>query len=142
MDTYADMIEFAQNAEDVEVKWKDYQNAKRSFKGQDGHRKGLSQGQARVPPNSFPQKRSGENSAFTPAKRDETQIICTYCKTKGHREKNCWRKFGKCFSCGSSDHQVKDCPIDKISVPKPVAKVPTRMDALDKSDGDGNANTV
>ena len=30
MDTYADMVEFAQKAEECEIKWKDYLNAKRS----------------------------------------------------------------------------------------------------------------
>ena len=48
VDTYADMVEFAQKAEECEIKWKDYLNAKRSnFKNWKNTTGSSSQGQAR-----------------------------------------------------------------------------------------------
>ena len=37
-------------------------------------------------------------------------VKCNFCKKMGHDEKNCWRRTNKCLICGSSDHQLLQCP--------------------------------
>ncbi|XP_027151991.1 uncharacterized protein LOC113752048 [Coffea eugenioides] len=39
-----------------------------------------------------------------------SQVTCAYCKKPGHTIDGCWKKQGKCLRCGSSEHQISDCP--------------------------------
>nr|XP_027109302.1 uncharacterized protein LOC113729176 [Coffea arabica] len=59
-----------------------------------GGRSGLTQ--ARRAPSS--------GSAVTP------QVTCGYCGKPNHSENDCWRKSGKCLACGSTEHQLANCP--------------------------------
>nr|XP_027077041.1 uncharacterized protein LOC113700796 [Coffea arabica] len=43
-------------------------------------------------------------SAMTP------QVTCRYCEKSNHSENDCWRKSGKCLACGSTEHQLANCP--------------------------------
>ena len=54
-------------------------------------------------------KRTGEASASV-TKKGKIPKICNFCKKSGHIEIECWKKSGRCFMCGSPEHQVKDCP--------------------------------
>ncbi|CAA0843087.1 Unknown protein [Striga hermonthica] len=65
--------------------------------------------------------------------------LCSHCSMAGHTPNDCWRKLGKCLRCGSSQHQIKDCPksgapADNRTAPeKPgnnSARVPARVFAL------------
>ena len=39
-----------------------------------------------------------------------SHLICGYCGKANHTEDACWRKGRKCLICGSSEHQVSNCP--------------------------------
>ena len=43
-------------------------------------------------------------SAVTP------QVTCRYCEKPNHSENDCWRKSRKCLVCGSTKHQLANCP--------------------------------
>ncbi|XP_027156478.1 uncharacterized protein LOC113757322, partial [Coffea eugenioides] len=38
------------------------------------------------------------------------QVTCGYCGKSNHSENDCWRKLGKCLLCGSTEHQIANCP--------------------------------
>ena len=46
--------------------------------------------------------------------------ICSFCERKGHEEKDCWKKAGKCLLCGSSEHLVPQCPQRSVVNPNPL----------------------
>ena len=39
---------------------------------------------------------------------------CGYCGKVNHVEAECWRKQGKCFKCGSTEHKFSNCPGNPI----------------------------
>ena len=43
-------------------------------------------------------------SAVTP------QVTCGYCGKPNHSKNDCWRKSGNCLFCGSTEHQLANCP--------------------------------
>ena len=158
MNTYADMVEYAQKIEDCDNKRKDLQNSQRARSGNFGsNRGGPPQGHAGGAQRQFPQKRAGETSNPGPAKRGNVSAPCPYCGGRGHNESNCWKRAGKCLRCGSLDHKIKDClmirsettrtaadvPVSRGN-PGPVgkSKVPARVYALDKSEVDREADVV
>nr|XP_027086547.1 uncharacterized protein LOC113708285 [Coffea arabica] len=110
---------------------KDFQNRKRNFssrsfgqtskgpqpsklgRGMGGIRTiGASRGALSRGDRSGPIQVSGvpsSGSAVTP------QVTCRYCGKPNHSENDCWRKFGKCLACGSTEHQLATCP-NKLKV--------------------------
>ena len=79
----------------------------------------------------------------------------------GHTENICWKRAGKCLSCGSADHRIMNCPVNRTAfqpvttrtaVSAPVSrgksghagksKVPARVYALDKNEVEGEADVV
>ena len=138
IDTYADMVEFAQKVEDCEIKWKKIQGSQRTGpRNWESDKKGSTQRQVRNL-----QKRPGEVRAFAPAKLRTAPSSCPFCGKIGHNESNCWKKAGKCFHCGSTEHKVRNCPIYQsgsigMTVDTPAlrgkSKASARVHALDKS---------
>ena len=71
-------------------------------------------------------------------------LFCAYCGKTNHTEDNCWRKTQKCLKCGSTEHQIANCPLisDTQSAgksnPKPTnvggtrSRVPARVYSLDQ----------
>ncbi|XP_071939141.1 uncharacterized protein [Coffea arabica] len=68
------------------------------------------------------------------------QVTCRYCRKTGHTEDEYWRKEGKCLRCGSSEHQIANCPKIQeggtLSTSQATSggnrpKVPTRLYAID-----------
>ena len=72
-------------------------------------------------------------------------------------EKDCWKKTGRCLSCGSTEHQIRDCPRvqagrnqagvgssgqQKRTGPATRARVLARVYAIEKNDVEENANVV
>ena len=107
VDTYADMVEFAQKAEECEIKWKDYLNAKRSdFKNWKNTTGSSSQGQA------------------TDKGKRKMRQTCRYCEKYNHKKSECWKKAKKCLKCGSPKHLIEECPLVKRShKPEPQTDV-------------------
>ncbi|XP_027150294.1 uncharacterized protein LOC113750528 [Coffea eugenioides] len=73
-----------------------------------------------------------------------SRVTCGYCRKSNHIEDNCWRKAWKCLRCGSTEHQIANCPLisDAQSTgqanPKPTnvggvkSRVPARVYSLDQ----------
>ena len=38
------------------------------------------------------------------------QVSCGYCGKRNHSKNDSWRKSGKCLFCGSTEHQLVNCP--------------------------------
>ncbi|XP_027124278.1 uncharacterized protein [Coffea arabica] len=72
------------------------------------------------------------------------RVSCGYCGKLNHTEDNCWRKAQKYLRCGSTKHQIANCPLISdaqsagISNPKPTnvggtrSRVPARVYPLDQ----------
>ncbi|XP_027166345.1 uncharacterized protein LOC113766340 [Coffea eugenioides] len=96
----------------------------------------------------------GGRSGLTQARRAPSsgstvtpQVTCGYYGKPNHFENDCWRKSGKCLACGSTEHQLANCPNkmktgDDTQRPEKSAskqtsaggirpKVPARVYALD-----------
>ena len=39
----------------------------------------------------------------------KANVVCHFCKRRGHMQKDCWRKTKSCLICGE-EHFIKDCP--------------------------------
>ncbi|XP_071933704.1 uncharacterized protein [Coffea arabica] len=39
------------------------------------------------------------------------RVTCGYCGKPNHTEDECWRKARKCLRCGSTEHQIVNCPL-------------------------------
>nr|XP_027088588.1 uncharacterized protein LOC113709944 [Coffea arabica] len=86
------------------------------------------------------QGRGGPQGGQTSASR----VSCGYCGKSNHIEDNCWRKARKCLRCGSTEHQIANCPLisDTQSAgksnPKPTnvggtrSRAPARVYSLDQ----------
>ena len=74
----------------------DYQNSKKARLGNE------------IPQGDLKRKRTDEASASMSGKGTISQT-CSFCGKRGHSEDVCWKKFGRCFGCGSPEHQIKDC---------------------------------
>ncbi|XP_071901600.1 uncharacterized protein [Coffea arabica] len=73
-----------------------------------------------------------------------SRVSCGYCGKSNHTKDNCWRKARKCLRCGSTEHQIANCPLinDAQSVNKSNSKptnvggtksmVPARVYSLDQ----------
>ena len=60
---------------------------------------------------------------------------CNFCEKKGHEEKNCWRKAGKCLVCGSLEHFMQQCP-QKLGVgPTPLLTSGVKRKASEDDNG-------
>ena len=124
VDTYAELVELAQRIEDHESKIRDIQSVRRAGPRTWGSKQsGPSQAAARPPSRSggFPQKSSGEPSTAPLAKQTATGILCGFCGKGNHSEKDCWRKAGKCLWCGSTEHQIRECPMKQSGAPAAMA---------------------
>ena len=56
-------------------------------------------------------QQSMHRSNSRPRSRDRSQgKTCHYCRKPGHIMKDCRRRLGLCFMCGSDDHRVAACP--------------------------------
>ena len=53
--------------------------------------------------------------------------VCHWCGIPGHIKSNCWRRQGLCFRCGSSEHQVLNCPQPDLrsNHPRPSQTTPS-----------------
>nr|XP_027067024.1 uncharacterized protein LOC113692713 [Coffea arabica] len=72
------------------------------------------------------------------------RVSCGYCGKSHHTKDNCWRKAQKYLRCGSTEHQIANCPLisDAKSTgklnPKPTnvggtrSRVPARVYSLDQ----------
>ncbi|XP_027157100.1 uncharacterized protein LOC113758443 [Coffea eugenioides] len=72
------------------------------------------------------------------------RVTCGYCGKPNHTEDECWRKARKCLRCGSTEHQIVNCPLisdtqsTARSNPKPTnaggarSRVPARVYSLDQ----------
>ncbi|XP_071921801.1 uncharacterized protein [Coffea arabica] len=58
------------------------------------------------------------------------RVTCGYCGKSNHTEDNCWRKARKCLRCGSTEHQIANCPLIKVGGTR--SKVPARVYSLDQ----------
>nr|XP_027090379.1 uncharacterized protein LOC113711411 [Coffea arabica] len=73
-----------------------------------------------------------------------SRITCGYCGKLNHTEDECWRKARKCLRCGSTEHQIVNCPLisdtqsTAKSNPKPTnvggtrSRVSARVYSLDQ----------
>ena len=110
VETYAEKVEMAQRIEDSKAKVNELQNARRvGPKPWMGRQSRSLSRTAKSPQENVrgqPPKRSGGPSATSPAKRLATNPLCNYCRKGNHMEKDCWKKIGRCLSCGSTEHQI------------------------------------
>ncbi|KAJ6801269.1 uncharacterized protein M6B38_198430 [Iris pallida] len=49
--------------------------------------------------------------------RDQEIPTCSYCRKRGHLEKDCYSKAGLCWGCGSDQHRHKGCPDRRSTAP-------------------------
>ena len=160
MDTYAEVVEYAQRAEDALNKLKEFQTRKTVGKNWTVNKGTTLQGQVRGPqkkPGELLQKRPSANTTVAPVKRGNFQAVCSYCGKGNHSEKDCWRKAGKCLMCGSLEHRIQDCPRNRPGFARPLAiapgqpgkagtagkaKVPARVYAISKEDVESDDNVI
>ncbi|MQL68248.1 hypothetical protein Taro_000509 [Colocasia esculenta] len=45
----------------------------------------------------------------TPSFRPNNKTMCPHCG-RAHGSTECWKLEGKCLKCGSTEHQIRDCP--------------------------------
>nr|XP_027076013.1 uncharacterized protein LOC113699855 [Coffea arabica] len=64
-------------------------------------------GTSRGPQSGREQGRGVPQGGQTSAPR----VSCGYCEKSNHTENNCWRKARKCLRCGSTEHQIANCPL-------------------------------
>ncbi|XP_027171653.1 uncharacterized protein LOC113771250 [Coffea eugenioides] len=73
---------------------------------------GRLQGMARrTPPRGGQTGRSQQRSASKGSSASVSHGPCGFCGKPNHTEDNCWRKERKCLSCGSTEHQIANCPM-------------------------------
>lgn len=56
-----------------------------------------------------PDRNIVRNIEFMKVKGVIQDVICNFCKRKGHQEMQCYKKNNQCFVCGSLRHKIKDC---------------------------------
>ncbi|XP_071928104.1 uncharacterized protein [Coffea arabica] len=83
-----------------------------------------------------------------------SRVTCGYCGKPNHTEDECWRKARKCLRCGSTEHQIVNCPLisdtqsTARSNPKPTnaggarSRVPARVYSLDQQSVPGPTEVV
>nr|XP_027088703.1 uncharacterized protein LOC113710054 [Coffea arabica] len=128
--TFTESLEKAQRVESARLQVKDFHAKKR---GTSSHP--LGQADKGAPP-SKKKKGTGGVETFSTQKKTQSreghngrdqprvtppsgqpvapQVICGYCRKSNHTENECWKKSGKCLYCGSTEHQIANCP----SIPK------------------------
>ncbi|XP_071912307.1 uncharacterized protein [Coffea arabica] len=79
------------------------------------------------------------------AQTSTPRVTCGYCEKSNHTEDECWRKARKCLRCGSTEHQIVNCPLisdtqsTARSNPRPTnvggarSRVPARVYSLDQT---------
>ncbi|CAA0834578.1 Unknown protein [Striga hermonthica] len=113
MNTYAEAVEAATRMESWmarlgQVQNKSGKNFKRPAPG---------------PCSETPQKfQKPSESRKTPSVKNAPPL-CSHCSKVGHTPNDCWRKLGECLRCGSSQHQIKDCPKSGAPADNRVAPV-------------------
>ncbi|CAA0808138.1 Unknown protein [Striga hermonthica] len=134
MNTYAEAVEAATRIESGMARLQQVQN------NSGGNFKRPAPGPYSKTPQKFQKPNESKN---TPTRKKPSvknpPPHCSHCSKVGHTSNDCWRKLGKCLRCGSSQHQIKDCPksgapADNRTAPeKPGnnrARVPTCVFAL------------
>ena len=120
MDTYANVVEFAQKVEECEIKWKVFESSQMiGPKNWKSNKEELVQGQVRTP-----QKCPGKVIASALSKSETALNSCWYCEKSGHTESTCRKKAGNYFHCESSKHRVRDSPIYQSKVTKTIVGTP------------------
>ena len=57
------------------------------------------------------QQRSTSRLSSGARERSQSQgKFCNYCKLSGHVVRDCRRRLGQCFLCGSGEHRIANCP--------------------------------
>nr|XP_027101403.1 uncharacterized protein LOC113721940 [Coffea arabica] len=124
--TFTEALEKAQRVESARLQVKDFHAKKR---GTSSHP--LGQADKGAPPSKKEkgtggietsgtqkktQSRGGHNGRDQPRETPPSgqpvapQVICGYCRKPNHTENECWKKTGKCLYCGSTEHQIANCP--------------------------------
>ena len=70
-------------------------------------------------PREIPQKLVYNQRLEVDSKRKMARIPYRHCGKSNHDEKECWWKGDKCLKCGSSKHQIGNCPIAKANPKAP-----------------------
>ena len=118
MDTYVELVEFAQRAEDCHVKLRELQNSKELglqnlMNPVGSFRQGMARrSRKRLEKSSRKQPQNQRQEVNKKGK--ETRLKCRHCGGFDHRKSECWKKMGKCLKCGSSNHQIRGCPMLEI----------------------------
>ncbi|CAH2812541.1 MAG: hypothetical protein CBHOC_5410, partial [uncultured Caballeronia sp.] len=134
IDTFGDAIEMAQRLESAKALVKNFRAKRKGVPSSSDDlgeqstpppklgRGGGDEGSFGIPRDPGSQGELARGSQFSgpPRERDSSGIAsqrrqsvdyCGYCGRAGHTVKTCWKKTRKCFRCGSSDHQLAECPI-------------------------------
>ena len=119
MDTYANMVEFAQQAEECEIKWKKLLSDRRSgLKNGEKATGSLSQGKAKQlqkESRKLHHKRPRNQEQEKDTEKGKARQTCRYCGKHNHKESECWKKAKNCLKCGSPKHLIGECPLAKGS---------------------------
>ncbi|XP_027167083.1 uncharacterized protein LOC113767103 [Coffea eugenioides] len=124
--TFTEALEKAQRVESARMQVKNFHNMKRNFSSRTSRQTSKSSQPSKIgkgmrglrttgPPRealsrggrSGPVQNRGAPSsglAMTP------QVTCEYCEKSNHSENECWRKSRKFLACGSTEHQLVNCP--------------------------------
>ncbi|CAH2812031.1 MAG: hypothetical protein CBHOC_5342, partial [uncultured Caballeronia sp.] len=159
IETFGDAIDMAQRLESAKAQVRNFQ-AKR--KGVPGGSRGF--GESSTPPPKYGRGTSSGSSFGTPrgamtrggmargtqiggsaggrgppkttSQGSQPATTCSFCGRAGHTVDTCWKKERKCFRCGSTEHQIADCPVKKDDMRASGSgerpKVPARVYSLDQ----------
>ncbi|XP_027169547.1 uncharacterized protein LOC113769281 [Coffea eugenioides] len=162
INTFTEVLEKAQRIEIARAQVRNF-HAKR--RGAPGENQGSAQSDGNMPPPKA--GRGAGGGRFTSTSRGGTprgaqsgrgqgrgapqggqtsipRVSYGYCGKSNHTEDNCWGKARKCLRCGSTEHQIANCPLisDAQSAgksnPKPTnvggirSKVPAKVYSLDQ----------
>ena len=59
------------------------------------------------------EKQLKKNKAKKKYWKPPINIYCFWCEKPNHTQNNCWHRLGLCYICGSADHMLAKCPLNK-----------------------------
>ena len=109
INTFGEALEKAQRVESATLQVKAFQTRKR---GAPSENLGKVDSEQDAPPSKIGKGTSGTKLLETSGDASVgVRLICGYCGKPNHHENECRKKGRKCFRCGSSTHQIANCPV-------------------------------